>query len=744
MDIRETVRAWTLAFVNGLQCRATIDFESRSACAIKLGAHIYSIHPSTEIMCLSVRLPYWPHGVVKTWHPAYPHLGIEEEGQEVLAELFRWIELGGLVEAHNAGFEKAMWRNVCVKRMGWPTVPQKQWRCSAAKCAVHTLPRSLEGAGVALKLKVKKDLEGAKVMKKLCKPRKPKKQEIEVLLVKGIDPDSVIFWHESVEDFQKLWAYCEDDVRAEEAISEALPDLSESELRIWLMDQDMNERGVLVDTTMAAAALKISDQYKDQLNAELKDITGIEAGTKRADIKHWLFENGINLPDTTGDVVDQFLAMKGLKADQHRVLFILREVNRTSTSKYKMALAQADPADGRARDQLMYCGAGTGRWTGKGMQVHNFKKGFASDLTMGDACDIISVGQMRVLVALYGNQVMEVLADAIRGVLIAPPGRDFMVADFAAIEARVVLWLARQMSALEVFERGECIYCDMAGGIYGYPVRKGIEKDERQFGKQAILGLGFEMGFVTFLATCYKYDIKFSVAQCKKIVGAGYDEEVEGIRKYFQTDTRRRMKKLEDLEVELEQVIHELALMRYTVKTYRGRYPEVSQMWRDQEKAAIAAVRTPGRVIECERGRNSWVVEGDFLKTILPSGRPLYYPEPKILSKAVPWNKDEKRPVLTFMEEFNKKWLRTQAYGGLLVENITQATARDLMAEAMVKADDHPDYDVIMSVHDELVCEVDEGVGDVKAFERMMSETPAWARDCPVDAEGWRGKRYRK
>jgi DNA polymerase len=202
-------------------------------------------------------------------------------------------------------------------------------------------------------------------------------------------------------------------------------------------------------------------------------------------------------------------------------------------------------------------------------------------------------------------------------------------------------------------------------------------------------------------------------------------------------------------------VMHELILMKHTVDTYRGRYPEVTQMWRDQESAALAAIKTPGRVVEASRGRNSWVVEqvgdaGMFLKTYLPSGRPLHYYDPKIMRKRTPWKNPDGSPVfqpcITFMgiDPYTKKWTRMDTYGGSLVENITQATARDLMAGAMVKAEDEGKYEVIMSVHDELVCEVDEGTGDVREFEELMAFTPGWAHGCPVEAEGWIGKRYRK
>jgi DNA polymerase len=228
-------------------------------------------------------------------------------------------------------------------------------------------------------------------------------------------------------------------------------------------------------------------------------------------------------------------------------------------------------------------------------------------------------------------------------------------------------------------------------------------------------------------------------------VGTEWDLHKEKIEHYFRSD-KRRLKTLADAEMDPAEVMHELILMRYTVMTYRARYPEVEAMWRDQEKAAILAVREPGRRVHVERGRCTWVVEGRFLRCYLPSGRALTYNEPKILQKAVPWNKNEKRPVLTFMAQNSKtnQWERQQTYGGTLVENITQATARDLMAEAMVRLEEHPDYDPVISVHDEAVAEADLGTGSVHEFEQIVAQRPIWAPDCPVEAEGWRGPRYRK
>jgi DNA polymerase len=231
--------------------RATIDFETRSACDIKrCGSWIYSLHPSTEVMCLAIMLPGWHDA--ELWHPAYPYLGIEEEGREHLQALFDYLaKADSLVEAHNAFFEVGIWENICVPILGWPSIDRSKWRCSAAKAAVHALPRDLLNACLAMDVAEKKDDEGKKIMLKVSKPRKALKAERQS---PGFDPNRIL-WHETLELFQKLWDYCRQDTKAEHALSSALADLSDEEQRVWLMDLQMNCRGIRVDLDMAKAAL---------------------------------------------------------------------------------------------------------------------------------------------------------------------------------------------------------------------------------------------------------------------------------------------------------------------------------------------------------------------------------------------------------------------------------------------------------------------------------------------------------
>lgn len=756
--------------------QATGDFETRSELNLnKVGAWLYSKHPSTEVMCFAYRLPWYPEvgkpDDVALWHRAHPeHLISESNPPE---DLFEAIADGMCFEAHNAFFEWCIWNNIMVPRYGWPIIPPHQWRCSAAKAAASSLPRKLEWACDVLSLSQQKDDEGHKLMLKMCKPRRPLKAEVEAFaeengiefdpMKRGADKKVIALmptlWHETEEDLVRQWGYCRQDVRAEHALSEFTSDLSEHELKVWQADQRMNQRGVMVDLEMCEAALKMAEDWKRRLNEELEDLTGVQRGSMRQQVKDWLLENeNLDLPDTKADTLEWLIENGNLSRRARRVCEITVDVNRTSTRKYKTMIEQADPDDGRIRDILKYCGADrTGRWSGPGIQVHNFP---ARDLIikdMDEAAELIKSGDVEWVRVLYGD-VMKFLSHALRGALVPSPGKKFVIADYAAIEARVVLWLAGATEALEVFLRGEDIYCDMATGIYGYEVNKKDHPNERQFGKQAILGLGFGMGYLTFLLTCRKYGIKFSHEQVLGILGpenmAKYEtwvrrklfplsDDFEETRDFVNAKRSASIdrRRLVEARLDPKAVAHELALMKFTVDVYRSRYPEVKQMWSDLEAAAIAAVRT-GEPQTC--GKVTYFMEGRFLKCRLPSGRCLHYLDPKVSLKRTPWG--EKRGHLSYVgpHPTTKRPVRIGTYGGKLAENNTQSSARDIMAEAIVIIDESPIYVPVMSIHDEGVSEVDDDWEDLEDYARCMVPKRDWTAGCPIEAEPEFARRFKK
>lgn len=389
-------------------------------------------------MCLAFRLPQWKTGRTGLWHPAFPQLDLTENalgtGYDDLAELFGWIMAGGLVEAHNAWFERGIWNNICVPSCGWPVIPVQSWRCSAAKAAAHSLPRNLEDAVQAMHLPHSKDTEGERVMKKMAKPRKPKKADIlawgrrhapcthcgttgkhKVGRAKATPcehcsglgfyrlrplPPMPTLWHESVELLESLFAYCRCDVLAEEGLSDRIPDLTPAETHAYVMDQIINERGFRLDREGIAAALDlIAEEFADY-NAELKDITGgaVERASQRQRMLAWLQEQEFPLSDTQGDTLDEVLARK--ESDDlppwvkippphvRRALELMRAMGRSSTAKYETMMDWICPDD-RAHGGLLYHGAGTGRWSGAGIQPHNFPRGVIKIGDMERTWDVI-------------------------------------------------------------------------------------------------------------------------------------------------------------------------------------------------------------------------------------------------------------------------------------------------------------------------------------------------------------------
>lgn len=676
---------------------ASLDLETRSACSLKAcGASKYAQDPTTEVLCACFRLPWWPEGQTGLWHPAMPTLGLVERRDD-LADFFMWVVQGGLVESHNSAFESALWRYVLTPRHGWPVLPTAQRRCSAAKAAAHALPRGLDDAVAALGLSIRKDAAGSKVMKKLTKPRKPRKAEVEA----GV---TGLLWWESVDLLEQLFAYCRQDVLVEEALSDVLEDLSPAEQALYTLDQCINERGFRLDRVAVGRALLLIESEAVRLNGELAALTGgvVKKATQRAQLKRWLESEGLFLEDTQAGTLDALLSddcMEPLTTPARQALTLLRALGRSSTAKYEAMQNWICPDD-RVHGGLVYHGASTGRWTGAGIQPQNFPRGTLKNPdTPKAAVDMDDLwfclkGDRNTVESRYGG-VLESLSHALRGAIVASPGKLLYVSDFAGIEARVLLWQAGELAALDLFRTGADIYLDMASSIYDKVVTKD-DKAERALGKVAILGLGYQMGWTKFQATALL------------MAGLTIDDE----------------------------------LAQRTVAAYREKYAKVQQLWWDQEAAAIAAVQCRGRIIDC--GRVSWVMRERFLSCVLPSGRRLSYPDAAVEKRATPWG--AVKPALTYMgvNAYTRKWQRQHSYGGLLVENLTQAISRDLMAEAITRIENTGIYHTVLSVHDEIVSEGHPALGDVEAFGALVAETPGWAEGLPVATESWVGPRYRK
>lgn len=361
---------------------ATADFETRSAANLKkTGSWKYSLDSTTQVLCMAFRLPYWKKGRTGLWHPTLLNGALPESGVEELIELFNWIIQGELLEAHNAWFERGIWQNVMAPRYGWPLVAGDRWRCSAAKAAAHALPRSLDDAAAALGLSIRKDAAGAKVMMKMNKPRKPRKAEVAAWQKEHGTAPMPLLWHESIDLFDLLFTYCRQDVKTEEAVSEEVPDLSASEQVLYTLDQTINERGFLLDMDAVAVALDIIADETHRLNSELKILTGgsPDKATQRKKMHDWFLDQWVIIEDTKAGSVDEALKRDDLPQRVRRGLELLQSLSRSSTAKYEAMRNWAGP-DGRVRGGLLYHGASTGRWSGAGVQPHNFPRGSVKDI----------------------------------------------------------------------------------------------------------------------------------------------------------------------------------------------------------------------------------------------------------------------------------------------------------------------------------------------------------------------------
>ncbi len=643
------------------------DFETRSKADIKeTGAWVYSTHPSTEILCLAYRSD----------EMTSPKLLVSGFEKDPIARNFFDIAIkrGQLFESHNAFFEKSIWQNILVKRYGWPQIPDHLWRCSASVAAYHGLPRNLQTVGVILNLPVKKDNDGHTVMLQLSKPNRT---------------GNFYTLDDSPDKFQKLYEYCLTDVQAEIEVSKKLGYLPERELAIWQLDQKINRRGVPIDVKAVEAAIKILEQYTTKLTAEAVALSDGSFNTvnQRVKVIEWCKSLGESVEAYDKSYLAEYLnKVKNPKVK--RVLEIRQQIGRTSTAKY-IAMKNSVSEDGRIRDVLFYHGAITGRWSGKLVQFQNLPRGSIKD--MESAIRVVKLADYSTIQMLHGNP-MEFMSSAIRGMVKAPEGRKLVVADFAAIEARVLGWAAGSTKMLNQFIKGEDLYVEMASKIYGLPIAE-IKSEHRQLGKAAILGAGYGMGATKFYQTCQSWGIKVS-----------------------------------------EQ------LASTAVNAYRQTYFEVPKFWSATEQAAHNAVRTRKPMVV---GKTIWFMKDRFLVCQLPSGRHMHYLDPKFA------NNSYGNFELQYSGEANGTCVRVGTYGGKLVENVVQAIARDIMAEAMLRVEE-AGYDVILSIHDEIIAEFSPKIKNmsdediVKDFRTLMAKSPEWAKGCPISASGWVGLRYKK
>lgn len=633
----------------------SIDFETYSECDIKTaGGYNYAAHPSTEVLCMAWAID---DEEPQLWRPGDPISYRLYDALDGPAEIWAW----------NAAFERAVWHHQMHKH-GWncEIIPE-QWNDTAALASVLALPRALGQCAQVLSLAEQKDTRGRYLIQRLCQPWRGERRR---------DPELL----------EELYSYCKQDVRTERAIKNLLlpyKPMSDNERQVWLLDQEINWRGMGIDVANVENAIDLIFQTAHRLNARAQEISGgvLPDVGSRARVMAWAQSRGYTLTGYDKNAVLEALADPALPDDVRQVLEIRQTLGKASTSKYQSMLNLAG-ADSRARGVFSYHGAQTGRWAGRGFQPQNLPRP-----AFGDTDNCITLFDQRdpeIIETLYGDP-MVALSSCLRGMIVPAEGNRFLVSDFSAIEARVLAWLADEQGPLDVFREGGDIYCHAATGIYGRTITP-KDKDERQIGKVAVLALGYQGGVGAFQTMAKAYRVEVA------------DEAADDIK----------------------------------VK-WRKAHPKIVRFWYALEAAAQNAVRHKGHAFEA--GPITFRVVGNFLFAKLPSGRRLAYYQPRNGPDGLEfWGTDSK---------LGGRWAKLTTYGGKLCENVTQAVARDLLAEAMLRLEDNG-YTVVASIHDEIIVEMPKGCGTLAEMEQLMCELPEWATGLPMSAEGFECERYRK
>lgn len=584
----------------------------------------------------------------------------------------------------NCNFERVMLTGKPGEKIGWPPTRAEQWVCTAVKAASHGLPRDLDRATNAAAPFCDsihpKDKTGHGVMLQVARPRKPSKDNAETRYTPWNAPDK----------FKQLYNYCADDVRAERSLDHYLADISPREQAAYLLDQAINDRGVQVDLETVEHVQVLLAEYKGELEDRCRQLTGGVNPTQTAQLADWIRAQGFDIDNLQAPTVAEALKRDDVPKNVRQVLKIRSLHAMKAVSKYA-AMQRAVCRDGRLRGMFIFYGAGaTGRFSSKYVQLQNMHRGYIKDPDA--AVEAYRAQTLEWLRFLYDVDPMKVFASTVRACLVAAPGKELICSDYKQIEARVLPWFAGQNDVLDVFRSGEDIYRTLASKMYGVPADR-IDDSRRFQGKVAGLSCQYQGWSAALMKMARNYGADFDEDQAAEIAGK-----------------------------------------------WREANPKIVAFWYAMEEAAKEAIRNPGGTYGVADNKIMFRIVGDFLVMRLPSGRRLYYFRPELRI-----DKQRGREQITFLgiDTYTRQWCRTTTYGGSLAQSATQAAARDIMVNGMFNLA-KAGYDLIGTVHDEVWNEVDEGEGSIEEVERIMCVLPDWARDIPIEAQGYRAKRYKK
>jgi len=683
-----------------------LDFETRAVRdLLKVGAYKYTLCPEFDVLCLSYAMN-------------------DEEAKncdgpkfaDVDWEFDMWLdELNDLAknpnvtfEAHYVGFEFWVWHNYMVPKYGFAPIPIERWRCSAAAAAAQGFPRSLFGLCKAIGSKVQKDMEGKKLMLKMCKPLPVKQQEKN---------GGKWFWNHEAQE--RLKEYCGQDVESERSAGKQIPPLTPFEQEVWVEDQKLNQRGVTIDMGLANRGFAMVDELKIKWAADCKSEFGFNP-TQVGEVKKWMEAHGVTIPlvknqkgEMTKSMGAKFLDKLMIETKDPQVKSVIKyrkDAGSPSLAKYKNCIEMS--VDGVCRDQFIMNGANTGRWSSKGVQFHNFPRGTLLEDHEEDDMEMIVAAikkgdsdQLQ-----WAGSEMEGMKTAMRGLIIAPPGKRLYVMDYSQIEARIMAWLAEQDHILQYFIDGKDLYKVTAALMFNIPYEE-VTKAQRFLGKVGSLSLQYQGGEDAFMGMATNYG---------------------------QIIPRKEAKRIKNL--------------------WREANPEIKSLWSEYQWAAIQAIERGGtRAV----GRIKFRKQGDFLKCMLPSGRCLHYYKPEVQTVTIHPKPEQdfdsfETKQMTYIGADSAKgivWDRVSIYGGRWAENICQAIGADILRIPMVEIPKRKkwrcmfDLECIFHTHDELGAlgpDDEHWKQRLAEMQHVMLEVPDCYDGLPMAAEGFSGYRYRK
>jgi len=692
--------------------RIHLDFETYSELDLKkYGLGRYVTDSTTEVLCASYAIG---NGPVQNWRP-------DRDSWVMPADLYLAIISGNTFVAHNAQFELQIWHHIMHLRHGWPPLDLYQTECTMAMAYAMSLPGSLEGAGAAVGLPVQKDKAGHALMMKMCKP------------YKYINGKPLWLWQVPAFRFQgetisgaealnRLCLYCDRDVDVERMLDGRLMRLSTSELALWRLDQKINARGIGFDMDAVAGGLAVRDKVIADTDAQMAELTegAVLGTTKLPALKAWLADHGLLVDSLAKDKIPDILDCKSTP-EVCRLALALRILGAVATSVKKLDVISNYEVGGRVQFAFQYHGAGNGRWAGRGLQPHNLVRKLPMPAAVEELMDTLK--RHPEMMDLLYDAPLATVSQCTRGFIVPAPGNRLMGGDWSSVEGRGIAWLAGEDWKLDAFREQDAdptlpdMYELTYAKTFGIDPRA-VTDEQRQVGKVEELAFGFEGNVGAFRSMNEKLADELGDVAIKKL-----------------NDGWRRAHPA--ICGDQDEPRHE-----------RG------GLWRDLEAAAMSAVVYPGKTF-CAGAQHRQVkfkVSGSFLWMLLPTGRALCYPYPKVMwlkfgeavtYKTRPSADDWKQGRVIEEEGQSRSWARVSTYGGKLAENADQAICRDILKGALLACND-AELPVIKHVHDEVIVEGPFTELHREQFHSIMNAQPKWAAGFPIKADCWLADRYQK